>query len=300
LSGDRTRITGEDGTVTFEDLKLDYLGNGYTLAASAEGPGGRSIVLSSPFNETRVGDPCLGPKPACSSGCADSDGDGLNDAWEIAGGIEMNGDGKIDARHDVLLPGADPNRPDVYAKYDYMVAATHSHEPPPAAIQQVVEAYAAHGVVLHIDPLHDAIPEVQVTTLDPAPTLACAGPSVVTMQTLRQQYFGNRKWAYHYGVFAHSALQPDSAADGRSCPVDPECLGHPDHTSTGSAELPGNSFIVALGYFVDSGITIGIETWAGTFMHELGHNFGLKHGSLAAPAPQTCMLNKPNYISCWI
>ena len=43
LSGDRTRITGEDGTVTFEHLKLDYLGNGYTLVASTLGPR-RTIV----------------------------------------------------------------------------------------------------------------------------------------------------------------------------------------------------------------------------------------------------------------
>ena len=297
LSGDRTRTTGEDGTVTFTDLKLDYLGNGYTLVASALGPGGRSTAISAPFNETRVGDPCLGPNPACSSGCADSDGDGLNDAWEIAGGIDMNGDGRIDDQYDVMLPGADPNKPDVYVKYDYLVAPTHTHKPPPAAIQQVVQAYEAHGIALHIDPVHDAIPEVQVTTLDPAPTLACAGPSFVTMQTLRQQYFGNRKWAYHYGVFAHNSTLPDTAADGSSCPVDPECLGHPDPTGTGRAEVPGSSFIVSLGYLFDSGLPVGIESLAGTFMHELGHNFGLKHGSLAAPAPQTCLLNKPNYIS---
>jgi hypothetical protein len=48
------------------------------------------------------------------------DGDGLNDAWEIAGGIDLNGDGKIDAQHDLLLPGADPNKPDIYVHYDWM------------------------------------------------------------------------------------------------------------------------------------------------------------------------------------
>ena len=124
LSGDRTRTTGEDGTVTFTDLKLDYLGNGYTLVASALGPGGRSTAISAPFNETRVGDPCLGPNPACSSGCADSDGDGLNDAWEIAGGIDMNGDGRIDEEYDLLLRGADPHRQDVFVQYDWMGYST--------------------------------------------------------------------------------------------------------------------------------------------------------------------------------
>src|SRR5262245_42280879 len=46
---------------------------------------------------TGVGATCGGPLPACSSGCPDADGDGLNDAWEIAGGIDLNNDGVIDA-----------------------------------------------------------------------------------------------------------------------------------------------------------------------------------------------------------
>jgi hypothetical protein len=69
-------------------------------------------------------DPCLGLTPACSSSCADTDGDGLNDAWEIAGGIDRNGDGRIDACHDLLLPGADRNKLDVYVYYDWMDYAT--------------------------------------------------------------------------------------------------------------------------------------------------------------------------------
>jgi hypothetical protein len=254
---------------------------------------------------TGIGATCLGPVPGCSSGCPDTDGDGLNDAWEIAGGIDMNNDGVIDGTNDMLLPGADPNRPDVYVKYDYMVATTrspigtppHSHQPPDKAIEQVVEAFAAHGVTLHIHPQHDAIPEVMVTTLDPNPTTACAGTDFVTIQTLRQQHLGNLKWAYHYGIFAHNATLPDTVPDGSNCPPDRECLGHPDPTASGVSELPGSSFIVAFGYDVDSGFTVGVETVAGTFMHELGHNFGLKHGSLAAPAPQTCLTYKPNYLS---
>src|SRR5215813_1673412 len=101
---------------------------------------------------TGIGVTCGGPIPSCSSGCLDSDDDGLNDAWEIAGGIDLNNDGRIDATNDLLLPGADPNRPDVYLKYDYMVATNtspigtppHSHQPSEQAIQQVVEAFALH------------------------------------------------------------------------------------------------------------------------------------------------------------
>jgi len=69
---------------------------------------------------TGVGATCGGALPACSSGCADSDGDGLNDAWEVAGGIDLNNDGKIDRRNDLLLPDADAMRPDIYVQYDWM------------------------------------------------------------------------------------------------------------------------------------------------------------------------------------
>ena len=121
LSGKRRQRTGQDGTSTFTHLKLDYLGDGYTLMATTHSPGGPSSAISAPFSETRVGDPCLGPGlPSCSSSCADSDGDGLNDAWENAGGIDVNGDGLISAQYDVLLPGADPNQQDVYVQYDWM------------------------------------------------------------------------------------------------------------------------------------------------------------------------------------
>jgi hypothetical protein len=334
LSGTLTRKTDPSGTATFNDLKIDWLGTGYTLAASANPASGSVSGPSTAFNELRVGDPCLGPIPSCSSGCADRDNDGLNDAWEIAGGIDLNGDGVItDSYHDLLVPGADPNKPDVYLKYDYMVASTappdgmppHSHQPPDAAIQQVVDSFAAHGITLHIDPQHDAIPEVFVTTLDPNPTIACAangtsggGYTFVTMHTLRQRYFGNRKWAYHYPVFAHSHTVPDTAPccdpascapqACNSCPTDALCGGHPDPSSSGASEVNGSSFILALGTLAANvGISpgsIGVETYASVFMHELGHNFGLVHGSLApsvdpvlTTAQQACLAWKPNYLS---
>jgi hypothetical protein len=121
LSGTFTQTTDAAGTATFSDLKIDWLGNGYTLIATANPSSGTVAGASAAFNELRVGDICLGPDtPACQGSCPDADGDGLNDAWEIAGGIDLNGDGKIDAQHDLLLPGADPNRPDIYVHYDWM------------------------------------------------------------------------------------------------------------------------------------------------------------------------------------
>jgi len=122
LSGTLTQITDSTGTAFFSDLAIDWLGTGYTLVATATPSSGTVTGTSVAFNELRVGDVCLGPDtPACGGTCVDADGDGLNDAWETAGGVDLNGDGAItDSTHDVLLTGADPNKPDIFVQYDWM------------------------------------------------------------------------------------------------------------------------------------------------------------------------------------
>ncbi len=69
---------------------------------------------------------------------------------------------------------------------------------------------------------------------------------------------------YHYALFIHTRCG--------------------DKTSSGRAELPGNDFVVSLGHSSwgnpdpVSGHATGSNTYkAATFMHELGHNLGLKH-----------------------
>ena len=236
LSGTLARTTDPGGTATFADLRIDWLGAGYTLIATASPPDGLVSATSAPFNELRVGDACLGPDlPACSSRCADTDLDGLNDAWETAGGVDLNGDGRItDSYHDILLPGADPNRPDIYLKYDYMVSPTHSHQPPARAWEQMKAMFAAHGIALHVMAPAGGIPEHQVTTLDPNAQPDCAGSDFITMQQLRAQYFGNLRPAYHYMVFAHDSTTPGDGSLGMHCPTDALCGGQPLRQQLGS------------------------------------------------------------------
>jgi hypothetical protein len=249
--------------------------------------------------------------PACSSACGqDSDGDGLADAWETpdANGnryIDLDCNGRFDGPDvDILLTDADPARPDIFVRYDYMADASHTHKPPQAALDQVTAAFAAHGIALHwIAPI-TSIAEHQVTTRDPRPTAACAGADVVTMQMLRANAFapiaarlgaGVAHPAYHYVVFAHNAVMPDTGISA-NCPVDPECAAYPDPLASGNSDVFGDDVIVAFGADIDQGFAVGIERFAGTTMHELGHNLGLKHGSLAEPT-QTCLTFKPNYVS---
>ena len=301
LSGTLMQTTDATGTATFPDLKIDWLGTGYTLVASASPSSGPVSGTSAAFNELRVGHACLGPDmPACSSGCADTDLDGLNDAWENAGGVDLNGDGLItDSVHDVLLPGANPNAPDLYLKYDYMVAPTHDHKPPDKAWDQMKAMFAAHGITLHVLAPASGIPEHQVTTLDPNSQASCAGDDFITMQQLRKENFGNLQPAYHYMVFAHDSTTPNDASLAMNCPNDALCGSKPAAGASGIADLLGDDAIISFGFEVDNGQQVGVELSTSTMMHELGHNFGLVHGSLADPgnAPQECMNYKPNYIS---
>ena len=75
--------------------------------------------------------------------------------------MSVGGGGRVTAQ------GNDPPSRVIWLHYDYMVAPDHSHAPDPRAIQMVVEAFRRHGVTLHVDPVHNAIPERKVITLQP-------------------------------------------------------------------------------------------------------------------------------------
>ena len=235
---------------------------------------------------------------ACNAGgfWADSDGDGLSDAAETQGYIDVDANGLYDEGVDVALPGADPHVVDVYLHYDYAVAADHDHNPPPLAIQYMADAFAAHGARLHIDPHHNAIDESTVkvvTAIQDPPDPSCAGPNAASLNQLRAALLPpHLGLAYHYMVFSHWS-SCDNPTDCGHCPIDPECGGGqpPQFGSLGNAEVGGRDAIVSLGPFVDTGTPLSLQTWAGLAMHELGHNLGLLHGG------GDCDNFKPNYVS---
>jgi hypothetical protein len=162
----------------------------------------------------------------------------------------------------------------IWLHYDYMVASDHSDAPDPAAIQMVVDAFAAHGIQLHVDPQHTAIPEVDFVFFKGAGGGDCAYPTSAQFSDLKAQYFhptSNHEW--HYAIFGYA---------GGFC-------------SSGIADLPGDDFFVALGQSLPT-----LDQWprdmrlaweGGTFMHELGHNLNLHHGG------DDDINYKPNYLS---
>ncbi|HYQ03305.1 MAG TPA: immunoglobulin-like domain-containing protein [Polyangiaceae bacterium] len=254
-----------------------------------------------------------------SSLCGDTDGDGLWDIWEEQG---LDGDG--DGTPETYLPGAASGRKDVFVEVDCMKSdgnadgdyndtIDHSHCPKKDALELAVRSYAnapvvnpdgTSGIQLHIDVggLFGAGVVVQVAGTGGAvgtfgdlggggDVIDEAGNAVISLAnvpTLKSNYFDSkRRRAFRYAIFAHTIAS--------------DC-------TSGVAETPGNDLIISLGglkpttmpsvtpkacWGTDAnGFSVGsAKEQAGTFMHELGHTLGRRHGGLQVSN------RKPNYLS---
>jgi hypothetical protein len=247
---------------------------------------------------------------------------------------------------------ADRNVPNVYVQYDYMDwdapggacttnddcvnsggasfhpndvchqgFCSHNHYPGDPLLRKVVDQFAAHGITLYIDPVHDAVPHAQVLTWfqhDNGGTTLCAGADVVSGNIGPGQFAVNfhdikyrpgsdfasqpvRKNIYHYAIFGHLSTcltdEPGATVGNcGQCPSDRSTpRGSPRSNISGLAELPGNDFMITLAASLFNPIGSAprnpfIEE--GVFMHELGHNLGLHHaGDQSSPDLA------PNYLS---
>jgi len=276
-----------------------HFGEGETweqsLAVTTDPSGSREFVVSIPI-------PTLGDIPRYITATAtdarnntsefsqalctsDADSDGILDSWETQGwGIDVNSDGIID--QDLYQQGARPDHKDIFVEVDAMVGMA----PQTGTLDAVVGSFATKPDLLVSNPdgsngikLHYLMDETDIDSVRWPPP---ADPWV-KFDAVKSSHFGTvaenadpnkafileaKKLVYRYCLFAHS-------------------IGGPSGTTENSPFfLGGNDFMVTLGVgFLPPGGTE--EKKAATFMHELGHSLGLKHGG------NDNVNYKPNYLS---
>lgn len=94
-------------------------------------------------------------------------------------------------------------------------------------------------------------------------------------QPARDKLLTAKKAVFHYAIWGHGLVPP-------APPREPN--------PTGTAEIPGNDFVVTLGS-ANHGFLSNQVLEGRVFMHELGHNLGLRHGG------GDNVNQKPNYLS---
>ena len=207
-----------------------------------------------------------------SSGSADTDGDGLKDAEETSIGTDptnadTDGDGlpdgwEVDGHNyvDLAALGANPLHKDVFVECDYM----SGKNPSAATIDRVVTAFA-NAAVSNPDG-HNGI-NLHVEIDDLIPTDTDLNPVWTEFDAIKASNFSPfRDGLFHYCVFAERFDGTNYSGISRS--------------------IAAEDFVITLG---PGGGTD--DQKAGTFMHELGHNLGLRHGGLDNQN------YKPNYLS---
>ncbi len=233
--------------------------------------------------------------PTCAAGAlADTDGDGLLDDWETAG-LTVSA-GSADELVDLPAMGADPKHKDIFVEIDWMDAPgggdIHTHAPDAAAVQEIVNAFnhapvanpdGTSGIHLHVD-YGPAAPMPWATaatwgTLSHANALAHqanVSTCVVVegnpnfqwagVDALKQANFtAGRAAVFHYSLWVHDLCSELAGTSGIS--------RNPGGADFGSG---ASDFVVSLGGW--PGSTGTPDQQAGTLMHALGHNLGLRHG----------------------
>ncbi|MEM7124957.1 MAG: choice-of-anchor L domain-containing protein [Chloroflexota bacterium] len=256
----------------------------------------------------------------CEPGAAaDTDRDGFLDEWERDGlTVTIR---NVTTYLDLPRLGADPMHKDIFVEIDYMSPFTnseHTYKPTHPAISKIVEAFASApitnpdgttGIHLHVDYGPDApltLGKKQInergqvwgefSDSDALPwqkyVSTCIGSSTDPtfewndIDVIKKVYQSEERAAvFHYSLWVHELC--DLVKEGTSgISRNLEDEGNAAEFYRGASD-----FIVSLGATRWIGRPDFINVQAGTFMHELGHNLGLRHGG-------TDDINyKPNYLS---
>ena len=209
----------------------------------------------------------------------DSDGDGLLDAWE-SGPIDTDGDAITDL--DLSAMGAEPDHKDIFVELDCMAPHCYADSLLAGVIKAFADAPVANpdgtnGIRLHVDNGSASV----MNPVTGATWGALSKAEVIPHQNTIGSFTGDdynwadfdalknlhfaipRRRAFHYAISVHQLGNgPDFAGLSR---------GVDDGAS---------DFVLSQGGVVGGNDTTrgSADFQANTFMHELGHNLGLKHG----------------------
>lgn len=237
-----------------------------------------------------------------ADGSVDADRDGLCDSWETTG-LDYDGDGAPDL--DLRGAGAELDETDLFVEVDWM----RGHEPLAGGFADVTAAFAAspEGYALHVE-TDEEVPLLSplqfgdravagargtfqgVKNGDPLGPCGTGdadghfGTRADRMADTCPARLGARRLVYRYALFGNQYAE--------------------DVESSGVGELFGDDFMVTIGSWSEEGrrVTAGLGAAAtadsarqiveaSTFMHELGHTLGQRHGGAE---DLNC---KPNYPS---
>ena len=247
--------------------------------------------------------------PTCVSGAqVDTDGDGLLDDWETNGlTVTVGG---VDDFIDLPAMGANKDHKDIFVEIDWMgptAPGGTTHKPRADAIQKIVDSFnnapvnnpdATTGIHLHVDygstsPLTWGTAATWGTLSHGEELPHQAYVSTCTGNNFNWSVAGDnndfddikednltpgRAAVFHYNLWAHSLCNTLAGTSGIS------------RNASGADFGSGASdFIVSMGGWTSNPGTSNQQ--AGTFMHEFGHNVGLKHGG------EDHTQWKPNYLS---
>ena len=209
------------------------------------------------------------PASASTINTYDTDGDGIPNAWEISG-YDADGDGTVDVDYPGM--GANPYRKDIFVEMDYMPGELATE----ADLDRITEVFASlplrnpdgtRGVSIHLDagPARSAKYNLGGGNEIPHQKLNGMGD----WAALKHRHFASARDAgFHYMIWGDY---------------------YGNTSSSGLGFTGARGFIVTVGHTYWRGASSDIRV--GTFIHELGHNLGLRHGGADEEN------YKPNYLS---
>jgi hypothetical protein len=216
---------------------------------------------------------------------ADRDHDGIPDDWET-NGVTVTLPGGRTRYLDLPHMGASPDHKDIIVWINWMRAPDHSHKPiantskapdgsgraiEQLALDRIKSAFLNRGINLILIYADDPLDEVpQIGDTDPDGNYLWDNLDTLTRSQFPIAPDGFDR-AVHLCTFIHQMSGQAIAYTGLA------------------KTIPGREFLVSLG---GSSNHVGsADSQEGTFMHELGHDLGLKHGGADD------ILLKPNYLS---